>query len=107
MSGYWAIGSPGITAAPTRMMRIAMTIAITGRATKNFPMARHLGEGAVDALGVGAADPAGCGAVTPRPPEGAGGVAFSISVGAVSIGKADVSAGFAITACPARTFPMP
>ena len=56
---------------------------------------------------VGAPDPDGCGAATPRPPEGAAGATFSTSGGALSIGKAEVSAGFVITACPARTLPTP
>src|SRR3954470_22364460 len=38
MSGYWAVGSLPIATAPAIVVRIAMTIAMIGRRTKNAPI---------------------------------------------------------------------
>src|SRR5258708_35759214 len=104
MLGYCAMGKRVIEAAPTRIVRIAMTMAMTGRLMKNLPIA-HLGGGAADGAAEGFGPPpiagGGGGAV------GGGGGGVGTGTGVVDIGNEEVSAGAGVTGCPALTFCMP
>src|SRR5258708_39957337 len=90
MLGYCAMGKRVIEAAPTRIVRIAMTMAMTGRLMKNLPIA-HLGGGAADGAAEGFGPPpiagGGGGAV------GGGGGGVGTRARGVGIGNQGGAAG--------------